>query len=255
MHSVYISKNTDSNVLLISTWRLSPAPSPFPGILPSHWAEIRLRKTIVTVWWSWQRRPEVIKMVLSHYFKQTERAPTRGIKEREEIWQGSMGCSPKEVTIFYKRNHPAGMKPINNSETSEQEYTHISYLRDMRAFSSAVLKTCCRILKASPSLCLVLQLCHYPQGQSLQHKICPKLVLKPCPGLTLSSPQETEFIPKSHTNSRWQRTAGASWNPDELRKLLVQHVGSLKMATWLCSNSLYMWSKKCWMIPDSTEKE
>lgn len=73
-------------------------------------------------------------MVLSHYFKQTERAPMRGIKEREEIWQGSMGCSPKEVTIFYRRNHPAGMKPINNSETSEQENIRISYLRHVRIF-------------------------------------------------------------------------------------------------------------------------
>lgn len=60
-------------------------------------------------------------MVLTHYFKQTERAPMRGIKEREEIWQGSTGCSPKEATIFCRRNHPAGMKPVNNSETSEQE--------------------------------------------------------------------------------------------------------------------------------------
>lgn len=58
-------------------------------------------------------------MILTHYFKQTERAPMRGIKEREEIWQGSMGCSPKEATIFCRRNHPAGMKPANDSETSE----------------------------------------------------------------------------------------------------------------------------------------
>lgn len=150
------------------------------------WAEIRLRKTIGTVWWYWQRRREVIKMVLTHYFKQIERAPMRGIKEREEIWQGSMECSPKEVTIFYRRNHPAGLKPIN-SETSEQENIRISYLRYMHTYSFAVLKTCCRILKASPSLCLVLQLCRNPGGQSLQRKICPKRVLKPCPGLPVIS--------------------------------------------------------------------
>lgn len=125
-------------------------------------------------------------MVLTHYFKQTERAPMRGIKEGEEIWQGSMGCSPKEVTIFYRRNQPAGLKPIN-SETSEQENIRISYLRYMHTFSFTVLKTCCRILKASPSLCLVLQLCHNPEGQGLRHKICPKLVLKPFSGLPVIS--------------------------------------------------------------------
>jgi len=62
-------------------------------------------------------------MVLAHYLKRTERAQIRGLKEREEIWQGSMGCSPKEANIFCSRNHPAGMKPVNNSETSEQENT------------------------------------------------------------------------------------------------------------------------------------
>lgn len=99
-------------------------PFTFPGNLLSHWAETKLTKTIGTVWWSWQRTWEVIKMVLTHYFKQTERAPMRGIKEREEIWQGSTGRSPKEAIIFCRRNHPAGMKPVNNSETSEQENIH-----------------------------------------------------------------------------------------------------------------------------------
>lgn len=150
-------------------------------------------------------------MVLTHYFKQSERALMRGMKEREEIWQGSMGCSPREATIFCRRNHPAGMKPVNNSETSEQKNIHISYLRYTCAFSSAIHKTCCRILKASPSLCLVLQPSRYPEGLSHQHKICPKLVLKPPPGLpTITSTKEAEFAPTSPISSWSWRTAGAS---------------------------------------------
>lgn len=37
------------------------------------------------VWWSWQSRWEVIKIILTHYFKQTERASMRGIKERGNL--------------------------------------------------------------------------------------------------------------------------------------------------------------------------
>lgn len=168
-------------------------PFTFPGNLLSHWAETRLTETISMVWWSWQRRWDVIKMVLTHYFKQTERAPMRGTKEREEIWQGSMRCSPKEATVFCRRNHPTGMKPVNNSETSEQEnIQNISYLRYVCTFSSAMLKTHCRILKASTSLCPVLQLSRYPEWLSHQDKICPKPVLKPFPGLPVSSRQQKQ---------------------------------------------------------------
>lgn len=48
-----------------------------------------------------------MKMVLTHYFKQTKRALMREIKERAEIWQGRMGCGPKKATIFCRSSHSA----------------------------------------------------------------------------------------------------------------------------------------------------
>lgn len=144
--------------------------------------------TIGMVWWPWQRRREVIKMILTHYFKQTERAPMRGIKGKEEIWQGSTGCSSKEATILCRRNHPAGMKPgwqWDNWVWKASVST--SCLRSTRTFSYATLKTRCRTLKAPPSLCVVLQPSCYSDRLSHQHKVCPKLVLRPSPGPSCSS--------------------------------------------------------------------
>lgn len=67
----------------------------------------QVNKNNCTVWWSWQRRWEVMKMVLTHYFKQTKRALMREIKEWVEIWQGSVGCGPEEATIFCRKSHSA----------------------------------------------------------------------------------------------------------------------------------------------------
>lgn len=70
----------------------------FSGSLPSHWAETRRTTTIGMVWWPWQRRREVIKMILTHYFKQTERAPMRGIKERErKFGKGAWDVAQKRL--------------------------------------------------------------------------------------------------------------------------------------------------------------
>lgn len=70
----------------------------FSGSLPSHWAETRQTTTIGMVWWPWQRRREVIKMILTHYFKQTERAPMRGIKERErKFGKGAWDVAQKRL--------------------------------------------------------------------------------------------------------------------------------------------------------------
>lgn len=72
--------------------------STFPGNLLSHWAEATLAKTIGRVWWSWQSRWGVIRTVLTHYFKQTERAPMRGIKERErKFGKGAWDVAQKRL--------------------------------------------------------------------------------------------------------------------------------------------------------------
>lgn len=203
--------------------------STFPGNLLSHWAEATLTKTIGRVWWSWQSRWGVIRTVLTHYFKQTERAPMRGIMERDDIWQGSPGCSPKEATIFCRRNHPAGMKPPNNTEASTQQnirqylifeiQVHIFSKHAAQAWKPLQAHAWC---SSHPVIKM-----DWPTGT------------RDTPDWYWNHPwcSHVQFCNRACTNQpqqQWVResTDVASWDPDELRKPLDQPAGSLNMVTW-----------------------
>lgn len=99
------------------------------------------------VWWSWQRRWEVIKIVLTHYFKQTERASMRGIKEREEIWQGSPGCSLKEASVLQEK--PSSRDELLLTTVRQvRKKTHINFYYLRCAFACVMLRTCCTTLES-----------------------------------------------------------------------------------------------------------
>lgn len=66
-----------------------------------------------------------------------------------------MGCSPKEATIFCRRNHPAGMKPVNGSETSEHKNIceHLIFKVHMHIFVCHAYKTLQNFESPSKPVC------------------------------------------------------------------------------------------------------
>lgn len=108
--------------------------------------------------------------------------------------------------MLCSRNHPAGMKPINNSQSREQENIHKYLIFETRAFSSIMLKTCCTILKSfsktvpGGSSCPITQGTEPPVQDTLQAGTWRKPELKPSLGLQLQCPTfisktEVEFAP------------------------------------------------------------
>lgn len=176
--------------------------STFPGNLLSHWAEATLAKTIGRVWWSWQSRWGVIRTVLTHYFKQTERAPMRGFVERDGIWQGSPGCSPKEATIFCRRNLLTTLRQAPN-----KTYANTLYLRYRCTFSQNMLHKLESLSKPMPGAPATLWSRWTDPLAQETHQTGTETI----PGApTFSS--ATELVPTSHINSGSGRAQ--MWPPE-----------------------------------------
>lgn len=130
---------------------------------------------------------------------------------REEIWQGSTGCSLKEATVLYSRNHPAGMKPIKNSETRKQENIHKYLIFETCAFFSHhapnMLHNSEKLLKDFLGDLAVLS----PRALNHQYKIHPKLE----PSLVLQLQCPTFISTRGRTCTKQTVGQGGQLGPPE----------------------------------------
>lgn len=167
----------------------------------------------------------------------------RGIKEREEIWQGSPGCSLKEASVLQEKPSSRDELLLTAVRHTQKENTHKFLLFEMcicLCHAQNLLHNFGKLLKV---FAWEFQPSCYPGGLTTGTRYAPGWNLEktwattiprapPRTGLwgpTRISTMEAEFAPSSHANSWVRRRAGASRSPEQPTKLLAQHDQSLNL--------------------------